>query len=117
MKTPLWAKFIRGTSMQSDFQEIRDLAVRYIKEETVQPVKDMGRFVLWGTIGSVFVGFGVVLLLLGSLRFLQEQFKVLNGSLSWIPYLIVVFVAGAVIAFTLWRIVSGADKKRLKETK
>jgi hypothetical protein len=103
--------------MQSDFQEIRDLAVRYIKEETVQPVKDMGRFVLWGTVGSVFVGFGVVLLLLGSLRFLQEQFKVLNGSLSWIPYLIVVFIAAAVIALTLWRIVAGADKRRLKETK
>jgi hypothetical protein len=103
--------------MKSDFQEIRDLAVRYIKEETVQPVKDMGRFVLWGTVGSVFVGFGVVLLLIGSLRFLQEQFKVLDGSLSWIPYLIVVLIAAAVIALTLWRIVGGADKRRLKETK
>jgi hypothetical protein len=117
VKTPLWAKFIRGSSMKSDFQEIRDLAVRYIKEETVQPVKDMGRFVLWGTVGSVFVGFGVVLLLIGSLRFLQEQFKVLDGSLSWIPYLIVVLIAAAVIALTLWRIVGGADKRRLKETK
>jgi hypothetical protein len=103
--------------MKSDFQEIRDLAVRYIKEETVQPVKDMGRFVLWGTVGSVFVGFGGVLLLIGSLRFLQEQFKVLDGSLSWIPYLIVVLIAAAVIALTLWRIVGGADKRRLKETK
>lgn len=117
MKTPFWRKFVRGASVQRDFQEIRDLAVKYVKEETVQPLKDLGRFVAFGTIGSLFVGFGTTLLLLGALRFLQEQFKVLDGSLSWIPYLVVVCLAAAVIALTLWRVVSGTAKRRLKDSK
>lgn len=103
--------------MQRDLDEIKELALRYIKEETVKPLKDLGRFVVWGAAGSVFVGFGILLLLLGSLRFLQEQFLVLNGSLSWLPYLIVVVLAALVIAFTAWRIVAGASKRRLKDTK
>jgi len=59
-----------------------------------------------GTLGSLLVGFGYFFLLFGALRFLQDQFKVLDGTLSWIPYLIVVCCA-LVIALTLWRIVSG----------
>lgn len=117
MKTLPWRKFLRGASMQRDLEEIRDLAVKYLKEETVQPVKDLGRFVAWGTVGSVFVGFGVVLLLLGALRFLQEQFKVLDGTLSFIPYLIVVVLAGIIVALTVWRIASGAAKRRVGGSK
>jgi hypothetical protein len=37
--------------------------------------------------------------------------------LSWIPYLIVVALAALVIALTLWRIISGTAKRRLKDTK
>lgn len=117
MKSPPWRKLLRASSMQRDLEEIRDLAIKYVKEETIQPIKDLGRFVAYGTIGSVFVGFGTTLLLLGALRFLQEQFKVLDGSLSWLPYLIIVVLAGLVIGVTAWRIVSGAAKRRLNETK
>jgi hypothetical protein len=56
-------------------------------------------------------------LLLGALRFLQEQFPVLDGSLSWLPYVIVVVLAALVVALTMWRIVSGTAKKRIKDTK
>jgi uncharacterized membrane protein YidH (DUF202 family) len=112
-----WRDFLRGASIQRDFEEIKTLVVRYIKEETIQPVKEMGRFIAFGVLGSLFVGFGVTLLLIGSLRFLQEQFKVLDGSLSWLPYLIVVALALVVVALTMWRIVSGAAKRRLKVTK
>ncbi len=52
------------------------MAVRYIKEETVATPQGTGRFVVFGALGSVFVGFGVVLLLLAVLRFFQEQFEV-----------------------------------------
>lgn len=117
MKTLPWRKFLKASSIRSDVEEIRALAIKYIKEETVQPIKELGRFVAYGTIGSIFVGFGTTLLLLGALRFLQEQFKVLDGSLSWLPYFIVVALAGSVIGITAWRIVSGAAKRRLKESK
>lgn len=117
MKKLPWRKFVTGTSVQRDIDEIKELALRYIKEETVQPLKDLGRFVAWGAAGSLFVGFGVMLFLLGSLRFLQEQFKVFDGSLSWLAYLIVAVLAILVIAFTGWRIISGAAKRRIKDAK
>jgi flagellar biosynthesis protein FliQ len=117
MKKAAWRKIVRGSTIQRDLEEIKDLAVQYIKEETVQPLKDLGRFVAWGTAGSLLVGFGVALMLLGALRFLQEQFRVLDGTLSWLPYLIVVVLAALVVALTVWRIVSGTAKRRLKDTK
>ncbi len=117
MKKPKWRNFARGATIQRDVDEIRDLFIKYVKEETVQPLKEMGRFVLFGALGSVFVGFGAAMLLLGALRFLQEQFPVLDGSLSWLPYLIIAVVAAAVMGLTLWRIASGAAKRRLKASK
>lgn len=117
MKKGAWRKLLRGSTIQRDLEEIKDLAIQYIKEETVQPLKDLGRFVAWGTAGSLLVGFGVALMLLGALRFLQEQFRVLDGTLSWLPYLIVVVLAAVVVALTIWRVVSGTAKKRLKDTK
>jgi flagellar biosynthesis protein FliQ len=117
VKKAPWRKFMRGNTVQRDLDEIKKLALRYIKEETIQPLKEMGRFVLWGAVGSLLVGFGYFLLLFGALRFLQEQFKVLDGTLSWIPYLIVVVLAALIIGLTVWRIVSGTAKRRLKDTK
>ena len=117
MKSSSWRKYLMGDTIQSDFEEIRDLTIKYVKEETVQPVKDMGRFVQYGVIGSLLVGFGYALLLLAALRYLQWQFPTLNGNLSWIPYLVVVILALVIILVTAWRIVSGPAKRRLKETK
>jgi len=117
VKNSSWRKFLRGASLQRDFDELRDIAVRYIKEETIKPIKDLGRFIIWGTLGSLFVGFGAVLLLFASLRYLQWQFPVLDGSLSWLPYVIVAALALVVIGLTAWRIVSGTAKRRLKVSK
>jgi flagellar biosynthesis protein FliQ len=117
VKKATWRKFMRGNTIQRDLDEIKALALRYIKEETIQPLKDLGRFIAWGAVGSLLVGFGYLFLLFGALRFLQDQFKVLDGTLSWIPYLIVVVLAAIIIGLTLWRIVSGTAKRRLKDTK
>jgi flagellar biosynthesis protein FliQ len=111
MRTPSWRKLFKGASIQRDLQEVRDLFVRYLKEQTVQPLKDLGRFVAFGALGSVFVAFGVVVGLLGLLRMFQWLFPVLDGSLSWIPYLIVVVLAVAVGALVVWRIFAGAPRR------
>ncbi|HVB50801.1 MAG TPA: phage holin family protein [Acidimicrobiales bacterium] len=117
MKSSSWRRFLRGASLQRDFDELRAIAIRYLKEETIKPIKDLGRFIAWGSLGSIFVGFGSVLLLFASLRYLQWQFPVLDGSLSWLPYLIVAVLALVVIGLTAWRIVSGTAKRRLKASK
>jgi len=117
VKNSSWRKFLWGAPLQRDFDELRQLVVRYVKEETVQPLRDLGRFLFWGIIGSLFVGFGSLLLLLGVLRYLQWQFPVLDGSLSWLPYVIVAVVAVATLALTLWRVLNGTAKRRLKASK
>lgn len=111
MRTPSWRKFFKGASIQRDLEEVRDLFVRYFKEQTIQPLKDLGRFVAFGALGSIFVAFGVVVGLLGVLRLLQWLFPVLDGSLSWIPYLIVVVLAMALGALVVQRILSGAPRR------
>lgn len=117
MKSPLWRKALRGAPFQRDLEEVKRLAIQYVKEETLQPLKDTGRFALYGSFGSLFVGFGVALLLLALLRFFQGQFEVFRGTLSWIPYFIVAIAALLVLALALWRVTSGAAKRRLKEEK
>ncbi len=115
MKLPSWRKVLRGASLRRDFDEIKGLVVRYVKEETVQPLKDVARYAAFGAIGSVFVGFGTLMLLIGLLRFLQ-QFRVLDGSLSWLPYIIVAVAAIGVLGLTAWRIVADASvRRRLKD--
>lgn len=116
MKNSSWRRFLRGASLRGDFEEIKRIFVRYVKDETVQPLKELGRFVAFGVLGSVFVAFGSVLLLLGALRYLQS-FRVLDGSLSWLPYLVVSVICVAILSLTAWRIVSGTAQRRLKRSK
>ncbi len=115
MKVSWWRRLFPGISLRRDVDDIKTLFSRYLREETVDPLKKIARFAAFGVIGSLFVGFGVVMLLLALLRFLQ-QFRVLDGTLSWLPYLIVVVVAAAVLALTAWRIVGDASvRRRLKD--
>lgn len=110
-------KFLRGASLRRDAEELRSLFIRYVRDETLRPLTDLGRFVAFGLLGSLFVGFGTLMLLLASLRYLQWQFPVLDGSLSWLPYVIVALLALGVIGASLWRIVSGTAKRRLDRSK
>lgn len=67
--------------------ELFSLVVRYAKQETLDPVKSLGRFVLWGVAGAIALAVGVVLLALAIVRVLQTELAVhLSGSLSWVPY-------------------------------
>ena len=68
--------------------DLLDLLKRYVRQETVEPLRSLGRFLVLGIAGSVLMGAGVVLLGIGALRLLQE-WSALKGSWSWVPYLIV----------------------------
>ena len=72
-----------------------DLLRRYVRQETVEPLRTLGRFLGLGIAGSLLMGIGVVLLGVGALRLLQG-WPVLDGTWSWVPYLMVaVVLAGA----------------------
>jgi hypothetical protein len=93
------------------------LVIAYIKQETLDPLKQLGRFVLFGTLGSVTIAVGTVMLLIAALRVLQTETGAFHGNLSWLPYLIVAVLALAVIATAGWRIVAGPAARRIPAKK
>lgn len=67
--------------------EFLGLVIAYAKQETVDPLKSLGRFVAWGVAGAVLIATGGVLLALAAVRAAQaETGPHLHGNLSWVPY-------------------------------
>ena len=92
------------------------LTVDYIKQETVEPLKGLGRFLSMGIAGSFCLAFGILLILLGVLRLLQtETGTALTGDWSWVPYAVVVILGIAVIGLAAWRITAGPGQQKLPE--
>jgi len=84
-------------SLPAQAQDLWQLVVGYAKQETIDPIRGLGRFLLFGLGAAVTGSLGVVLLLLGGLRFLQtETGSAFEGRRSFIPYLLVLVVGGAV---------------------
>jgi hypothetical protein len=90
------------------------LTVDYLKQETVQPLKGLGRFLYMGIAGSFFLAGGILLILVGILRLLQtETGTALTGNWSWVPYVVVMVLGIAVIGIAVWRITAGPARERL----
>lgn len=69
--------------------EIWELVRDYAKQETIDPLRNVGRFLGYGIGGTLLVGLGVFFLSLAALRALQEETTVFHGAWSFSPYLIV----------------------------
>ncbi len=68
--------------------ELYELVKNYIKQQTLVPLKRLGRYLGMGMVGSLFMGTGLFLLSIGFLRYLQTL-SVLDNNLSFVPYLLV----------------------------
>ncbi len=91
--------------------ELRELVVTYFRQEAVEPLKGLGRFLAWGLAGSLLIAIGSVILLIGVLRVLQEETGPhLTGSWSWAPYAITLVVSLMVIGLAVSRIGKGPGK-------
>lgn len=76
--------------------ELWTLTVDYAKQEIKDPVKGLGTYLLWGSVSMLFIGLGMMMLAIGGLRALQtETGSTFTGSLSFLPYVIV--LVGAVV--------------------
>ena len=82
--------------------ELRDMVVTYFKQQTLIPLQKLGRYIGFGILGSLLLGFGVVFLALSALRALQDETgDTFSGDWSWVPYLIT-FVALLFGAALVW---------------
>jgi hypothetical protein len=89
-----------------------NLVIAYVKQETLDPIKGLLRFVGFGVAGSVAITIGTVMLLVAALRVLQTETGTFHGNLSWVPYVIVVGLAAAIMGLSAWRIVAGPAARR-----
>ena len=76
---------------QQTIRELKELVVAYAKQETVDPLKGLGRYVGFGVAGAVLIGTGIAFIAVGALRALQTQTGPhLTGHLTFLPYVIVI---------------------------
>jgi hypothetical protein len=82
--------------------ELWALVQAYVKQETLEPVKGIGRYVAFGAAGSLLIGSGAILLLVALLRVLQnETGTTFEGNWTFAPYLITLVAAAVVIGLAL----------------
>jgi hypothetical protein len=96
--------------------QVIDLVKEYARQETLGPIKGAGRWLAAGAAGAVLIGMGCVLLVLGALRMVQNEFgKSFRGSwVSLLPYLFALVVTVMVMAVAAWRI---SKKKTLQKVR
>lgn len=105
-----------GGGVGSHFNELLGLVVGYAKQETILPLKNLGRYVLWGIIGIVMFSTGAVFAALAAVRAVEaETGNHLHGDLTWVPYLGGMLVAAIGAVWAASRIIRG--DKALKETR
>lgn len=82
--------------------DLWQLVRNYARQETVDPLKSIGRFLMWGVAGSVLLALGVLFASLAVLRGLQhETGRHLTGSWTWVPYAVALVVDAVVVALAL----------------
>jgi hypothetical protein len=67
--------------------ELAGMVVAYFRQETVDPFKSLGRYLILGFAGALLLALGFGLLALTAVRLVQaETGRHLRGDLTWVPY-------------------------------
>jgi hypothetical protein len=94
------------------------LVVDYVKQETLQPLKGLGRFIVFGVAGSVVLAIGLVIVAIGLLRVLQgETGSTFAGNWSWVPYLICLVAVVGVAIVAVLAVKRGEGRRQLERNK
>jgi len=97
--------------LRSTGGEAARLVIDYVKQETLDPIKGLGRYLLFGVAGSVALAIGLVILAIALLRLLQgETGGTFAGNWSWAPYLICTVVVVAVAAAAVLAVARGRGR-------
>ena len=85
--------------------DLVDSVKSYARQETIDPIRGAARWVLVGTVASACLGISLVMFTLGVLRLSQDLGgTTLDGSWSFVHYLIALVVVGSLVAASLSRI-------------
>ena len=74
----------------------------YARQETVDPLRNLGRYIGFGTAAALCLGVAGTLLTIGVLRAVQiETRDLLDGNWSWAPYIAALVVSGLMTVMSL----------------
>lgn len=101
-KKPL---FRRAASTTDQVSDVVESVKAYARQETIEPLKGAGRWLAMGTLAALSLGLSMVLGALGVLRLSQDLGgTTLDGSWSFVHYLITMIVTGIFVAVAFSRI-------------
>ena len=88
--------------------ELFDMSKRYLDQETVQPLRTIGRYIGFSLAGGGLLGLGWVLLSIAGLRLVAD---LLPGGALWssLAYVIAAVAAG-IVAVALLRLAAGLGR-------
>ncbi|HUP69494.1 MAG TPA: hypothetical protein VM142_06725 [Acidimicrobiales bacterium] len=100
----------RDKSLPTLATELWAMVLTYVKQETIVPIRGLGRFIALGLAGSVTLSVGLLLLSLALLRALQTETTAFSGDWSWAPYGITLIASGLVAALAA-RAITGQKRR------
>lgn len=104
------------SSIRDTVRDLWKLLVSYAKQETIDPLRSLGRYLANGLGGMALITLGVFLLGMALLRGMQSMTgDIFSGFWSWVPYLVVVLGLSGVIALAISRISRELDHPRGSE--
>jgi hypothetical protein len=92
--------------------ELVSMVVAYFRQETVDPLRSIGRFVALGFAGAILMSLGAGMAALTVVRLVQtETGRHLHGDLTWVPYAGGFIVAIAGSGWAVSRIMKGQAQR------
>lgn len=96
-------------STYGQVEELIDLVKSYIKQETVDPLRTIGKRFGLGVGAAVVFGMSAIFFSLGFLRIVERYFDFMSrGVLSAVPYVLAVAMLGATL-YLVWSRQAGAS--------
>lgn len=104
------------SSVRETLRDLSKLLVSYARQETIDPLRSLGRYLANGLGGMALITLGVFFLAMAVLRGMQSMTgELFTGFWSWVPYLVVVLGLSGVIALAISRISRELDQPRGSE--
>jgi membrane protein implicated in regulation of membrane protease activity len=95
---------VAETPPREQIQELKELLIAYFKQETIDPLKGLVRYVGFGLLGASLIGTGICFLAVGGLRALQtETGTTFTGHWTWAPYGITVAALLIIASTAIWK--------------
>jgi hypothetical protein len=106
-----------SSSVSDTLKDLWALLKAYGKQETVDPLKALGRYLGYGVSGAILLSLGFFFLALSALRALQTQTgDVFADTWSFVPYFIVFVALVIVVVVAVSRVNKGLHATYLSET-